>query len=203
MPLYLASPSLPSLPVTLLGTKLCHTAHVQWAPPDPWSHCCCPGCCNYLHHCQCPQILTPSFFHQWSVVVHLPLQSTQPSSNSESSQASSNLRGTSSNQSLGDDTQESALREQVPREQGMQENLGRCLGQYSPLMAKEFTPKQPRNPGEKADHLQEGCLAYTKDRDFWHRVGYQACVPHPGRGNRISGSKEKQMDAAAESEIQP
>lgn len=81
-----------------------------------------------------------------------------------------------------------------------------CIEQYSPLMVWEVTAKWPRNPGEKADlagrmsclhHRQRllvlcWVLAYT----------YQACVPHPGRGNRISGSKEKQMHAAAESETQ-
>lgn len=49
----------------------------------------------------------------------------------------------------------------------MQENLGRCLEQDSPRLACEFTPKQPRNPGEKAEHLKEGYLAYTEDRHFW------------------------------------
>lgn len=48
---------------------------------------------------------------------------------------------------------------------------GACLEQYSPLMAWEFTSKQARNPGEMADHSKEGCLAYTKDRDFWSCVG--------------------------------
>lgn len=31
-------------------------------------------------------------------------------------------------------------------------------------MAWEFTPEQAWKPVEIADHLKEGCLAYTKDR---------------------------------------
>lgn len=89
----------------------------------------------------------------------------------------------------------------------MQENLGRCLEQYSPLMAWSLHPNDQGILVRRQSIRRKDVLLTPKAETLvlcWVLAyAYEACVLHPGRGNRISGSKEKQMDAAADSEIQP
>lgn len=75
-------------------------------------------------------------------------------------------------------------------------------------MAWEFTPEQAQNHVEMANHLKEACLAYIKDRQrllvlCWGLAyAYHACVQHPERSKRVSGSINIQVDAVANPDTQ-
>jgi len=63
-------------------------------------------------------------------------------------------------------------------------DLGRFLGQLSPLVAWDFTPEQANNPGKLSCHLIEECLVYPDENQqllalYWGLAcAYQATVQY-------------------------
>ncbi|PKU46818.1 hypothetical protein llap_2902 [Limosa lapponica baueri] len=127
------------------------------------------------------------------------------SSDSESTDPTSDLGGSSGNHVAGDGRQEHALRQLAPGWRRVWKNLEEPL---SPPMAWHFLPEQAYNPAEMEDPLKEGCLVYVKKRElvlmmFWGLAyTYQACIQHPQRSWSDPGSEGIQMDIGAKPETQ-
>lgn len=65
-----------------------------------------------------------------------------------------------SEQLVGEATEKCALGRMIPGWQGVWEDLSRCAGQLSPLIAYNFMAEETCNPIEMENHLTERWLAY-------------------------------------------